>query len=189
MKTTFTKEYITDNKGCYSYEQVNNLSFINKESISLLEIIESEMPLKDKYWWFFKKCDLPLTDKQQLSIQLAEIVLEIYEAKYPNDKRPREAIQAAKDYLAGTISLNNLREKRYAAAYAAADAAAYAAAYAYAAYADAYAYAAYADAYAYAAADAAAYAAAKTNRQDLQDKLYDLLKKFIIDKLESLSHE
>ena len=98
---------------------------------------------------------------QLLSIFSAELVLHIYEEKYPNDKRVRECIQAAKDYLDGKIDIEVLISKRRAIA---ADAVAYAAdAAAYAAdavaYAVAYAAAAYAADAADAAADAAAYAA------------------------------
>jgi hypothetical protein len=71
----------------------------------------------------------------------AETVLHIYEAKYPDDKRPRECIEACYRYERGEIDEDEL--KKYA------DAAAYAAAYA--------AYAAYAAAYAAYAADAAEY--------------------------------
>jgi len=35
-------------------------------------------------------------DSVKLAIFAAEQVIEIYEKKYPNDKRPREAIEAAK---------------------------------------------------------------------------------------------
>jgi hypothetical protein len=106
-------------------------------------------------------------DKMQnikYAIFAAEQVINIYEKQYPNDYRPRNAIEAAKDYL------QNPNEKTaYAAAYTAADAAAAAAA-AYdiantAAYTAAYpaanaaAYPA-ANAAAYPAANAAAYAAA-----------------------------
>ena len=83
-----------------------------------------------------------------------ELVLPIFEKMYPEDKRPRLAIEAAR-----ICAIKNTKKNRaYAAAaadaaYAAADAAAYA--YAAAAYA-----AALAAAYAYAAADAAALVAA-----------------------------
>jgi hypothetical protein len=86
------------------------------------------------------------------AIFAAEQVIEIFEKKYPEDKRPRKAIESARAVLA-----NDTKETR-AAAYAAYDAA-YAAAYAaYAAY-DAVPAAAYAAAYAAYAAYAAAYAA------------------------------
>jgi hypothetical protein len=84
----------------------------------------------------------------------AEQVLDIYEKKYPNNDKPRKAIEAAKAVLA-----KDTKETRTAAAAAAAAAAADAAAAAAAAYAADAAAAAYA---ADAAADAAyaAYAAA-----------------------------
>jgi len=194
MKKEFNKQYIVDNKGCYKSEQVMNLSFIKKEIISINDIIESEISLKDKYWWVIRKCDLTLTQKQMIAIGVAEIVLEIYETKYPDNKVPREAIQAAKDYLAGSVTSEFLRSKRNTAAYAADAYAAYAAdayaAVAYAAYA-AVAYAAYAAAYAavadaayaYAAAayaaDAAAYVDAKNPKKKFTDLLFNFLKEFI----------
>jgi hypothetical protein len=97
----------------------------------------------------------------------AELVLHIFENKYPEDKRPRKAIDAAKEYLKNP---NKKTAADAATAAAAAYAAATAAAAAYAAAADASAAdtaataAAAADddtaATAYVAAAAAAYAAA-----------------------------
>ena len=101
-------------------------------------------------------------DRIRYAIYAAEQVIEIYEKKYPDDTRPRKAIEAAK----AVLKINNKanRDAAYAAANAAANAAyaAYAAnAAANAAYdaANAAAYAANAAAYAASAANAAAYAA------------------------------
>ncbi len=104
-----------------------------------------------KAWKWAKK------ESVKLAIFSARLVLSGFEKKYPNDDRPRKAIEAAETWV------KNPTAKNRAAAYAAADAAAYAAAYAdyaavYAA-ADA-AYAAYAAAYAARAAARADYAAA-----------------------------
>lgn len=75
----------------------------------------------------------------KFAILCAKAVLHIFEEKFPNDTRPREAIEVAESYLKGS------RAAYAAAADAAADAAAYTAAYA----STAYAAAAYAsDAYA-----------------------------------------
>jgi hypothetical protein len=101
-----------------------------------------------------------MTHSQQVqyAIFAAEQVIAIFEKKYSDDKQPRKAIEAAKEYLKNP---NEANKNAASAANAAADAAAYAA---YAAYAAAYAaadVAADAAAYAaYAAADAAASAAA-----------------------------
>jgi hypothetical protein len=102
-------------------------------------------------WYIEKQKEVQIL----FAILCAESVLKYFENKYPNDNRPRKAIEAAKNYLKDPSAAN--KKVAYAAAYAAAaaDAAAYAAA---AAAADAYAAAAYAAADA--AADAAAYAAA-----------------------------
>jgi hypothetical protein len=123
----------------------------------------------------------------QWAAECAQRMLENYEDRYPNDKRPREAIDAALRWAKDPSKAN--RDAAAAAnaaayaAYAAANAAAYAA-YA-AAYADAAAnaaaYAAYAAidaaAYAYAAANAiAAAAAAREKEREWQsDRLLELL--------------
>lgn len=52
----------------------------------------------------------------------AEHVLYLFEGKYPDDKRPRQAIQAARDYANGLISKTALRDAAYAYAAAYADA-------------------------------------------------------------------
>jgi hypothetical protein len=118
----------------------------------------------------------------QWAAECAKRVLRHYEDRYPEDKRPREAIQAALKWAKDPTEAN-----RNAAATAAADAAAayaaaaaaYAAAYA-AATATAYAaYAAYAAANAAAAANAyaaAAAAAAREKEREWQsDRLLELL--------------
>ena len=73
-----------------------------------------------------KATDDPL-EKLSLAIQCAERVLFIFEEKFPDDKRPRKAIEAAKVYLA-----NPTEENKKATAAAAADAYAADAAAAYA---------------------------------------------------------
>ncbi|MFA5195966.1 MAG: putative immunity protein [Bacteroidales bacterium] len=92
----------------------------------------------------------------QYAVFAAEQVIDIYEGKYPNDKRPRNAIEAAKAYL------KNPSKKTKADA-------AYAAAYADDAYAAAYADAAYA---AYAAACAGYVAYADAGYADYTDACY-----------------
>ena len=96
----------------------------------------------------------------EYAIIQAESVLHIFEKEFPDDKRPRQAIEAARKWWREPSEANQLAAN--AAAYAAANAAAYAAnaaAYAASAAADAYA------AYAAAAADAAAYWADKARNE------------------------
>jgi hypothetical protein len=98
--------------------------------------------------------------KIRYAIFAAEQVIDIYEKKYPDDKRPRKAIEAAKKVLKDDTEGN--RNAAYAAANAAANAAAYAAANA----ADAAANAADAAANAAYAAAYAAYAAARNKMKE-----------------------
>ena len=190
MKTQFTHLELMNNKGCYSKEQALKFCQNRPEIVTIKEILESEISIKDKTWFIYNSCALSLDEKKKLCIKLAWIVLPIYEEKYPNDTRIKEYLQAAEDFYMGKITKEELiRQKRNAAdaAYAAADAAdaAYAAyaADAYAAYAAdaAAAYAAYAAAayaaYAAYAADADADADAKnlTYTQKIQQALIDFL--------------
>jgi hypothetical protein len=152
-----------------------------KEPIAARELIEKLLATKKREkmeWVSWLLCQLfNLPHYIQYAVFASEQVLPIFEAKYPSDKRPREAIEAAKK-----VALNDTEENRKIAARAAyvaneaanaaneaanaANAAAYAAnAAAYAANAVAYAadYAAdYAAAYVAYAAEAAANAVAYT---------------------------
>ena len=172
MKLTTTLNFIRSHSPCREgYRKlVNRLGGIEAygadTEINLLTILESN-GVQDMLWCLRATQQDSKKIASQLAIGFAEECLPIFEARYLDDKRPRDCIQACKDYTAGIITLEQLREKRraaYAAAgYAvyAADAAADAAAAAHAAYAaDAgYADAGYADA-AHAAHAAAAHAAA-----------------------------
>ena len=120
------------------------LTYYKKWTGSLEEFLElHELTHEDKKWVFMRS--IGKDNLRLVAADFAERVLHIFESKYPNDDRPRKAIEAARGGDKG-------------AAYYAANAAAYVAhtanvaanaAY-YAALAAAYA------AYAYAAADAAA---------------------------------
>ncbi len=120
----------------------------------------------DKLWVAFRL--MPKPELRQCVADIAESVLHIFESRYPNDDRPRKAIQAARN---GTAKECRVAANAANAAYAAAANAAYAAAYA--AYAtNAAANAAYAATdTAYAATDAAYYAAYAALDKPKQEKL------------------
>lgn len=168
---------------------------ITKEEIKKLE------PCKDGYEWYLKNSEedlltlllklnefksawaswlflrrMSLNQRRAIAIFSAEQVIDIFELKYPTDKRPRLAIEAAKNVLV----CDNYDNRRAAAdASHAACAAAYDA-YTDAAYDAAYdaacaaVYAAYTDGAdaAYDAACAAAYAAnAASGRKEMQVRI------------------
>jgi Immunity protein Imm5 len=140
-------------------------SFTKAQFMGLRNISQS-----DKLWVAFR-----LMSKQNVmlaSAEIAESVLNIFEEKYPNDKRPRQAIEAMRAFVKGKISRANLGKARNAAAYAA-DAAYYAAYAARAAYAAAYA--------AYDATAAASYAAdAAAGSEEGHKKQEKLIRKIVL---------
>ena len=121
-----------------------------------LKILKWLIKIKKLGWanWLIVRI-MTYKDYVSYAVFAAEQVIDIYEKKYPEDKRPRQAIEAARKCIDNPTKENNAADAAvYAVVYAAAYAA-YAAAHAAAAYAAAYA----ANAAAY-AANAAAYAAA-----------------------------
>jgi hypothetical protein len=137
-----------------------------KSESDVFKVIKALKKEKQYHWanWLLSRT---FTKPQavEYAIFATEQVIDIFEKKYPDDKKPRLAIEAAKTWLKEPTEAN----RKAAAAYAYAAYAAYAAAY-LDADAAAYAYAAYA-AYAAAAYDAAAYDAAE--KEKIQLKIID----------------
>jgi hypothetical protein len=139
----------------------NNWLKKNKACKEAVEWLQSFETIKEAWlvcergdWmmWYLKKKLLTKKQAVELAILFAERVLPIFEVKYPDDKRPRLAIEAAKEWLKNPTAKNKKAYAAYAYAYAA-----------YAAYAAACAAAAADDAAAAAAASDAACAAAASD--------------------------
>ncbi len=154
-----TLEFLKKNNACtYGIEFVQENGFIGMEAKDFILKLIDHKKLNWANWLI--ALVLNKLDKVRYAVYAAEAVIDIYEKKYPNDDRPRKAIEAAKVYIA------NPSEENAAACGSAAFAArssacgsacaAYAADAAFAARSSAYA----ADAY---AAEAAAYAAGDKN--------------------------
>jgi len=121
----------------------------------------------DKYRWcnWLLSRILPKDENIKYAIYSARLVIDIFEKKYPNDNRPRKAIEVAELYLEGKVTKEQI-EAAAAIYTAAANYAAYAAKYA--AYAAAYA----ANAAAYAANAAAIYTAAAAAKYAAKSAAY-----------------
>jgi len=155
-----TKEWLLEKKACASGVKW----FESQKETDIVRVLESLN--NDDHWewanWLMVRI---MSYKQYVSsaVYATEQVLDIFEDKYPDDDRPRKAIEAARKCIDDPSEENKQAAADAAADVAAsADSAAYAAAVAAsAAYADAAdaAYVAAANA-AYVAADAAAVAAA-----------------------------
>ena len=114
MQTEYNLDFLLENTGCYESEQIESLFPKEREVVSYEDILQSSIPLQDKYWLF---CYRVFTDSQNqhIVIKIAEVVLPIFEEKYPEDNRPRKAIEAARLYLAGEIGIEELAAARAAA--------------------------------------------------------------------------
>ncbi|MFA7486027.1 MAG: putative immunity protein [Phycisphaerae bacterium] len=101
----------------------------NGEPTSVEETIEKLLlsDEREKFGWsnWLLSCVLPLDDKIRYAIFAAELVIDIFEKRFPEDKRPRNAIEAARKYLSHKDAA--AADAAYAAARAAADAVDYAA--------------------------------------------------------------
>ena len=141
---------------------VDAIQYVTPDIIALVEVRGENQTQEDKECWSEMRIIRTWEFTKKLSVQIAiysaELVIDIFEKKYPDDKRPRDAIKSEKKWI------KNPSESAYASAAASA---AYAAAYAYAsAYASAYSYA---NAYAYASAA----------RKEIINKIHKYIKKLL----------
>jgi hypothetical protein len=147
MSIKITKKFLKDKNACE-----DGYDWYLKQKTTDAEILSKLLISEEKFQWLSWAITRLMTDEQQFrsTIYAAEQVIDIFEKKYPEDKRPRKVILAAKKYL------KNPSEKNKNAAYVA--------------YADAY------DA-AYDADADAAYAARKKMRLKICKHGIKLLKK------------
>lgn len=117
MPKTVTLRFLENQNACL--EAIEWLKTQKDKSYnSLLKaLIKDKKPLDWGIWYLSRK--LNKLDKIRMAIFDAKQVLDIFEEKYPEDKRPRKAIAALKKYLR-----NPNRENKNAAAAAVRDAAA-----------------------------------------------------------------
>ena len=154
-----TVEGILEMHPCVDYSRDNGARvrelWAGRSSLTATEIAALGIPATDRAWALVRLISVRM--RVAWSCDCAERVLPIWERRYPNDRRPHEAIRVARAWIRGEATILEVRAAA-AAAYAAAAAAYAAADDAYAA-ADASAYAAYAAATTAYATTAAAYAA------------------------------
>ena len=166
-----TDEWIAEHKPCG--QAIKWWDHKERDPVKIARALIAENKLDWAHWLVVR-----ILNRRQLveyAIFAAEQVLPVFEEKYPNDKRAREAIDAARRVLEDDTPKNRAADvAAYAAAHAARAAAHAARAAAYAADA---ADAAYAAAYSADAADAAAYSAAA--KEKTLKKCADIIRKHI----------
>ena len=82
--------------------------------VKFSQIVESN-GLDDAVWCLQTICPEYEKEVRLFAADCAESVLHIYEKKYPDDLRPREAIQAARDFAEGKITAAELTSASWAA--------------------------------------------------------------------------
>ena len=101
-----------------SGKPLDALGYVAGEILAEVEVSGKSIIQSDKQCWqemkIIKAYSWTKKDSVVLAIYSAELVLANYEKEYPNDKRPRKAIQAAKKVL------KNDNEKNRSAAWSAA---------------------------------------------------------------------
>ena len=75
----------------------------------------TELSTKDKFWVVLREELLPADLLHEFACRCAEDVLHVFEKKYPNDDRPRKAIEAKRRYVEGKINKEELAAAREAA--------------------------------------------------------------------------
>ena len=115
MKKTYTKQYITNNSGCYApgrEDKLKNCSFMNQpgEEVTVNDILDSEIPAVDKIWFVVEFSEF--TDNQRRDIAIFELEeLRLYrEEKYGKNDEVDIFIQASKDFVNKKITYLKLRE-------------------------------------------------------------------------------
>ena len=100
--------------GPYNRGYVTGL-FAGRESLTVDDVLDLDIPDADKLWVVLREPLLTEADLHELACRLAEEVLPIFERAYPNDNRPRLAIEAKRKWLKGEITDDELAAAEAAA--------------------------------------------------------------------------
>ncbi|MDD5007283.1 MAG: hypothetical protein PHC68_02635 [Syntrophorhabdaceae bacterium] len=87
-----------------SLNVIDAMNYVDAEIIARVEVRGKHLDQSDKQCWeqmrITKAWAWTKEDSVRLAICAAELVIGIYEKQHPDDKRPREAIESAKKWLA-----------------------------------------------------------------------------------------
>ena len=97
---------------------IDAMSFVPMEVLAKVEVKGKSIKQEDKQVWsqmrIVKAYKWTKKDSVSLAIYAAELILPFFEKEYPNDNRPRQAIEAAKKVLQNDTPIN--RRAAWAAA-------------------------------------------------------------------------
>ena len=119
---TFKGDLVMCEQGFHCSKTVwQAFSYVQGEILAQVEVSGTHETQDDKEVWekmkIVKAYKWQKQDSVELAIYAAELVISIYEKKYPDDDRPRKAIEAAKKYLKNPTKKN--QDAAWASAWAA----------------------------------------------------------------------
>ena len=98
MKKVTLKEALNSG-ACYTDTQIKAL-FGKRKTLTVKQIVALNIPDKDKVWALTRSHFLDTKEKAvRFAVFCAEQCIEHFEKRFPDDKRPRGAIEAAKAWL------------------------------------------------------------------------------------------
>lgn len=125
MKTTINLKMMMEKNACDEAQDLIATAF-GHETITLIEALDAT-GIQEAFWWFGANDLTPDQERDLclLACDYAEHTLHIFEDKYPDDSRPRHAIETARLYAVGQATKEDIEKARSAAyaAYTAGDAA------------------------------------------------------------------
>ncbi len=123
---TITVERLTEWEACYNEDKLRDLV---GDGITAIQVAAmTGVSVVDRIWCLLHEPIFTARELRILACRWANQVLPIYEAAYPGDDRPRNAIKTARRYADGLATEEELTVAAWAAAAAAGAAAAAAAA-------------------------------------------------------------
>jgi len=101
------------NNGFHASEKIlDSMNYVSMEILAKVEVRGKHSEQSDKQCWeemrIVKAWKWEKKDSVALAVYASSLVLENFEKAYPNDKRPRQAIQAARRWLKHSTGKNRL---------------------------------------------------------------------------------
>ena len=121
MKTRLTVEFIMSCEPCDTYPEKRVKELIGPNGKTLLHILALDISAEDRIWCMTRPDVLTHQEQVQFAIYCARRSLPNFERQHPDDKRPREAVDAAEAWLSDPSEEN--RKRAESAEYAARSAA------------------------------------------------------------------
>lgn len=107
INPTITIDQLMSWKPCYSRAQVEEIAN-GRTEMSVMDILRLDIPIRDKLWVVLREDVLGARLLCLVSCLFAEHVLPMYEKAYPDDNRPRQAIEVARRYADGNATDDEL---------------------------------------------------------------------------------